>query len=47
MSIGGGLEVLTLSFSDELLAGISKLLGFLDLEQLLNGEDVIIVIPKR
>jgi len=46
VSIGGGVEVLTLSIPDERLAGLSKLLGFLDLEQLLNGEDVITVIPK-
>lgn len=32
--------------TNELLEGISKLLGFLDLEQLLNGEDVITVIPQ-
>lgn len=46
VSIGGGVEILTLSITDERLAGISKLLGLLDLEQLLNGEDVITVIPK-
>jgi len=46
VSIGGGVEVLTLSIPDEHLAGLSKLLGFLDLEQLFNGEDVITVIPK-
>jgi hypothetical protein len=46
VSIGGGLEVLTLSFSDELLAGISELEGFLDLEQMLDGEDIITVSPQ-
>jgi AraC family ethanolamine operon transcriptional activator len=46
VSIGGRLEVLTLSFSDELLAGISRLAGFLDLKQMLNGEDVIAVSPQ-
>jgi AraC family ethanolamine operon transcriptional activator len=46
VSIGGELGVFTLSFSDELLECISTLLGYLDLEQLLNGEDVITVIPQ-
>jgi AraC family ethanolamine operon transcriptional activator len=46
VSTGGRLEVFTFSFSDELLAGISRLLGFLDLEQMLNGEDVITVSPQ-
>jgi AraC family ethanolamine operon transcriptional activator len=46
VSIGGRLEVLTLSFSDELLAGVSRLAGFLDLEQMLDGEDTITVSPQ-
>ncbi len=43
VSTGGRLEVFTLSFSDKLLAGISQAVGFLDLDKLLNGEDVIAV----
>ena len=46
VSKGGRLEVFTLSFSDELLAGISQTEGFLDLDNLLNGKDVIAVKPQ-
>jgi AraC family ethanolamine operon transcriptional activator len=40
------LEVFTLSFADELLAGISQSVGFLDSKNLLNGKDVIAVKPQ-
>ena len=46
VSHGGRLGVFTLSFSDELLADVGQSVGFLDLEKLLNGKDVIAVKPK-
>lgn len=46
VSKGGRLEVLTLSFSDKLLAGISQAVGFLDLDKLLSGKDVVVVKPQ-
>jgi AraC family ethanolamine operon transcriptional activator len=46
VSQGGRFEVFTLSFSDELLADISQSVGFLDVEKLLNGNDVIAVKPQ-
>jgi AraC family ethanolamine operon transcriptional activator len=46
VSIGGKLAVFTLSFSNKLLADVSQSVGFLDLEKLLNGKDVIAVKPQ-
>jgi len=46
VSQGGRLEVFTLSFSDEILADVSQSVGFLDLEKLLTGKDVIAVKPQ-
>ena len=46
VSHGGRLGVFTLSFSDELLADVGQSVGFLDIEKLLNGQDVIAVKPQ-
>lgn len=46
VSMGGRLDVFTLSFSDELLERIHQTVGSLELEQLLNGDEVITVAPQ-
>ena len=46
VSQSGGFKVFTLSFSEELLAVVSQSVGFLDVEKLLNGNDVIFVKPQ-
>ena len=46
VSKGGRLEVFTLSFSDKLLADICQMVGYLDLDKLLNGQDVIVTKPQ-
>lgn len=46
VSKGGRLKVFTLSFSDKLLVDIGQTVGFLDLDKLLNGQDVIVAKPQ-